>query len=216
MNTALNGCYKVIISSTFSLPLGVSHKDSMNNCQVVAISGVSGSGKTSIVKKLADEFNCPFLLFDDHTDKSTYPQNMKLWLNNGADVSLIKTPRFIDSLQDLVSTNASGYVFIEEPFGKSRKEISSLIDYVVLLDQPLELCLARIIKRHTDPLNVSSLDSIDHYLNRYLDHFREIYLTTANQVRNHCDLAISDVVSAKETTHCISRWLKQMQDYNVK
>jgi uridine kinase len=188
----------------------------MNNCQVVAISGVSGSGKSTIVKTLADELNCPFLLFDDHTNTSTYPQNMKLWLNNGADVSLIKTPSFSSSLQKLVSTNNSRYIFIEEPFGKSRKEISSLIDYVVLLDQPMELCLARIIKRHTDPLNASSLPALDNYLDKYLDHFRDIYLTTANQVKNHCDLAISGAVSTKETTHCIHRWLHQMQNSNVK
>lgn len=41
----------------------------MNNIKVVAVSGVSSSGKTTIVKQLANEFNCPFILFDDHTDK---------------------------------------------------------------------------------------------------------------------------------------------------
>ncbi|PKG80650.1 hypothetical protein CXF85_21245 [Colwellia sp. 75C3] len=61
----------------------------MNSTKVVAISGVSGAGKTTIVKQLAKEFNCPFLLFDDHTDKETYPENMKAWLKSGANVSLI-------------------------------------------------------------------------------------------------------------------------------
>jgi uridine kinase len=49
----------------------------MNKSKVVAISGVSGSGKTTTIKKLAKEFNCPFILFDDHTDKDTYPHSMK-------------------------------------------------------------------------------------------------------------------------------------------
>ncbi|GAC19992.1 nucleoside/nucleotide kinase family protein [Paraglaciecola arctica] len=125
----------------------------MNNIKVVAVSGASGAGKTTIVKELADEFDCPFLLFDAHTDNSTYPKNIKNWLKNGANVSLIKTPRFVTSLESLISKNDSRFIFIEEPFGKERDSMSSLIDFVVLLDQPLELCLARIIKRHTEQPN---------------------------------------------------------------
>ena len=34
----------------------------MPNTKVVAISGASGAGKTTIVKQLASKFDCPFLL----------------------------------------------------------------------------------------------------------------------------------------------------------
>ena len=90
----------------------------MNNTKVVAISGTSGAGKTTIVKQLANEFDCPFLLFDDYIDESTYPQNMNNWLKNGANVSLIKTPRFVTSLENLISKSSSRYIFIEVPFCK--------------------------------------------------------------------------------------------------
>jgi uridine kinase len=180
----------------------------MNNTKVVAISGVSGAGKTTIVKQLADEFTCPFLLFDDHTDKDSYPDNMNDWFKNGAKVSLIKTPRFVSALNSLLSKNNSRYIFIEEPFGKERNVMSSLIDYVILLDQPLELCLSRIIKRHIDHPQPDSLDSIASYLNKYDDHLREIYISAANQVRNNCDLIIEHVLSIKNTSDIISNWLK--------
>lgn len=150
----------------------------MNNIKVVAVIGVSGAGKTTIVKLLAKEFDCPFLLFDDHTDKSTYPKDMKIWLQNGANVSLIKTPKFICSLKTLISKIHSRFIFVEEPFGRERDSLSSLIDYVVFLDQPIELCLSRIIQRHTD--NPNSIYSISKYLNKYDDHFRDIYVSTAN------------------------------------
>ena len=180
----------------------------MNNIKVVAVSGASGAGKTTIVKELANEFDCPFLLFDAHTDKSTYPQNMKNWLKNGANVSLIKTPKFVTSLESLISKNDSRFIFIEEPFGKERDSMSSLIDYVVLLDQPLELCLARIIKRHTEQPNSDSICSISNYLDKYEDHFREIYISAVKQVRNKSDLIFNEVVSIKDTTDYIANWLK--------
>ena len=180
----------------------------MNNPKVVAISGVSGAGKTTIVKQLATKFSCPFLLFDDHTDKSTYPKDMKLWLKNGANVSLIKTPKFVSSLEGLVSHSDSRFIFIEEPFGKERDSMSSLIDYVVLLDQPMELCLARIIKRHTEKSNSDTITSISSYLHKYEDHFRNIYISVTNQVRSNCDLVLHEVISIKDTTDYISDWLK--------
>jgi uridine kinase len=180
----------------------------MNNTKVVAISGVSGAGKTTIVKQLANEFDCPFLLFDDHTDKSTYPQDMKHWLNRGANVSLIKTPKFVNSLESLISKNNNRFIFIEEPFGKERDSMSSLIDYVVLLDHPMELCLARINKRHTEQPNLDSIKSISHYLDKYEDHFREVYISAVHQVRNNADLIFKELVSIKESTNYISNWLE--------
>ncbi len=180
----------------------------MNNTKVVAVSGVAGAGKTTIVKQLANEFDCPYLLFDDHTDEGSYPQDMKQWLKSGANVSLITTPKFVNSLESLLLKSDSRYIFIEEPFGKERDAMSLFIDYVILLDQPMELCLARIIKRHTEQANSASISSISNYLDKYQDHFRDIYISAANQVRNNADLVFQEVMSINDTTNYIVNWLK--------
>jgi len=59
----------------------------MQQTRVIALSGVSGAGKTSVIKCLAEEFNSPTLLFDDFVEPNTYPLNMKAWLHQGADIS---------------------------------------------------------------------------------------------------------------------------------
>jgi len=74
-----------------------------------------------------------------------------------------------------MSVTMTPYVFIEEPFGKNRETMSPLIDYVVLLDLPLPLCLSRIIARHTAPFNLDSPHLISCYLDKHEDHFRDIY-----------------------------------------
>jgi uridine kinase len=180
----------------------------MNYTKVVSVSGVSGAGKTTIVKQLADDFNCPFLLFDEHIDKNTYPKDMKLWLKQGANLSQIKTPRLVSSLGSLISESSSPYIFIEEPFGKERDAMSALINYVVLLDPPMELCLARVLRRHTEQPSSNSINSISKYLDKYEDHFRDIYISAANQVRSNADLIFKEIVSIKATTNYISNWLK--------
>ena len=189
----------------------------MNTTKVVAISGASGAGKTSVVKQMSAAFNSPTLFFDDHTQNNTYPKEMKTWLENGANVSDIKTPKLVESLRKLKSQSNSKYIFVEEPFGKQRDSISSLVDYVVLLDLPLEICLARIIKRNiANYINQSdrSIDSISSYLDKYEDHLRDVYFEAVDQVRQNCDFLITKVSSIEVTAKSISNWLKVMQTDN--
>lgn len=181
----------------------------MKNTKVIAISGASGSGKTTIVNHLAKVFDCPFLLFDDYIDECTYPTDMKQWLRNGSDVSLIKTPRLVNCLRQEISQASSRYIFVEEPFGKERDAMSPLIDYVVLLDQPMELCLMRIIKRHINFSN--STNAIAKYLNKYDDHLRDIYIGAVSKVCANADLIITEVTSITNTTNHISDWLSNIE-----
>ena len=180
----------------------------MSSTKVIAISGVSGAGKTKIIKYLSNQLNCPHLLFDEYTDDKTYPSNMKNWLAEGADVSLIKTPKLTHALTQLLSTNNNRIILIEEPFGKAREEMATFIDHVIFLDPPLELCLARVIQRQLKHCDEHSQSSISGYLDKYVDHFRDIYRDTASQVRKNCDLVIQENIAIKDVIQSINCWLK--------
>ena len=90
----------------------------MQQTRVIALSGVSGAGKTSVIKCLAEEFNSPTLLFDDFVEPNTYPLDMKAWLHQGADISQIKSPRLTKALSELKAQCGSPMIFIEKLSGE--------------------------------------------------------------------------------------------------
>ncbi|TMP83142.1 hypothetical protein CWB73_02780 [Pseudoalteromonas phenolica] len=178
----------------------------MQRTRVIALCGVSGAGKTSVIKRLAEAFNSPTLLFDDFVEPNTYPLDMKAWLQGGADVSQIKSPRFTKALSELKVHSDSPMIFIEEPFGRERAEIAHLIDYVIMLDMPMEVCLSRVIQRHLKHSNDLST-TLSNYLRKYDDHLRDVYIAAGNQVRQSSDLIITNVGTIASIQSIISDWL---------
>ncbi|MEQ3515443.1 hypothetical protein ABMY35_19170 [Pseudoalteromonas sp. BZB3] len=184
----------------------------MQRTRVIALSGVSGAGKTSVIKRLSEEFNSPTLLFDDFVEPNTYPIDMKAWLHQGANVSQIQSPRFTKALSELKTLSElkvhsdSQMIFIEEPFGRERAEIAHLIDYVIMLDMPIEVCLSRVVKRHLKHSNDPST-TLSNYLRKYDDHLRDVYIAAANHVRQSSDLIITNVGTIASIQSTISDWL---------
>ena len=175
--------------------------------KVVAISGTSGSGKTTQVRLLAEHFNCPYLLFDDYVIEQTYPRDMKVWLHRGANLSELKTTGFITALETIKLDNAYPYVFIEEPFARCRDSIATLIDVAVFLDTSMEICLSRTIQRNLNNPDVDSANQVLTYLARYDDHLRDVYIETAAQAKSTSDFVVDGSLSTELTTKRVIAWL---------
>ena len=176
--------------------------------KVVAISGMSGSGKTSLIKRLSLSLSCPYLLFDDFVDIESYPNNMKEWVLNGACASDIKTPLMEKALIELLETSKSEYVFVEEPFGKSRLPLSSSIDKVVLLDIPMDICLSRVISRNIAQSCGGPTQQINQYLAKYNEFLRDAYIKTNSQTRLKSDLIIDKAYPLRELEKIVIQWLR--------
>lgn len=185
---------------------------------VIAISSVSGGGKTTLVNRTAALLEGTKLFFDDYASVSEYPSDFKKWLEDGANVSEWKTPQFSRDLAALkrgetivspidgAKIQPSDYIVIEEPMGRKRAEMAGLIDFVAVIDTPLEIALTRRLLRDYVPGSLEEIEkatreqlaaSVDQmvsglrgFLEGYLYFARDIYITVQEQAKENCDLVL--------------------------
>jgi uridine kinase len=165
---------------------------------VIAVSGYSGAGKSTVVSHLSKRFNCAALFFDDYASRKDFPIDLTVWLKEGGNPNLIRTPLLRNDLiqllnghpVELVKGNGwakeyginheqndvqiikpSPLLIVEEPFGREREEIKDLVDIVVYLNLEPEIALGRRIHDLIKYLRSDSevlINLLDHFLYDYL------------------------------------------------
>jgi uridine kinase len=181
-------------------------------CFVIAVAGPSGAGKSTLVKELVRELkDAVALYFDDYhpgiVSSTSYPKDLAQWLAEGANPDSWATPQMIADLQALLNgeTIASPdnksvlrpatFIVMEEPFGRARTPLKKLVNYVIAINTPLEVALARRLlreaekpyfKEHPDEFGSSMLN----YLHIYLEIARPLYLAANEHVHKDCNLVL--------------------------
>lgn len=161
---------------------------------VVAVSGMSGAGKTSVVKKtVALLGNATALFFDDYIHVSTYPADLLEWLARGADVDEWKTPQLAADLRAL-RAGEFDYVVMEEPFGRKRAEMRGLIDMAAHLDVPADVLLARRLLRRLEEerhqFGDGVLDRVHQDLREHLATDRSLEIAGAASAKAAADIVL--------------------------
>jgi uridine kinase len=177
---------------------------------VIAISGAAGAGKTALVRKVANLLDdAVALYFDDYKFVANYPTDIAKWIEQGKDLDAWDIPQLFDDLKALRGGKAislpaekgevrpTKFIVLEEPSGRERTGMRELIDFVVLLDLPLEIALARkVVEDLRRCLTEVPPDKLAKAVQRGVDYFslyplaREYYLTIVERVSKDCDLIL--------------------------
>ncbi|MBD2107023.1 hypothetical protein [Nodosilinea sp. FACHB-13] len=194
---------------------------------VVAISGPSGAGKTSLVQKVTCLLeDAVSFYFDDYVCVSKYPSDFSQWIREGADLNQWETLQLLEDLQALRHGKAislpenqeiiqsASFIVIEEPFGRERAKMSELIDFVAYINLPLEVALARRLLRDIEQcVTERKQDILAAYLKEYLTEYlnggtRELYFEVSTRVLQNCDLILNGVNSLDELANEIVTAIK--------
>lgn len=176
-----------------------------DTCFVIAVSGPSGAGKSTAVRNLVTRLgDATALYFDDYEASSIYP-DMTQWLANGADPNQFQTPQLSADLRALCAgkpitllhngqvAQPARVIVLEEPFGRERAEIADLIDFVVCIDLPLEIALARKLLRMlgfflAEQTPDAFAKQLQFFLPWYIESGRELYRAMQQLVLQNCDV----------------------------
>lgn len=194
---------------------------------VVAISGPSGAGKTSLVQRVTRLLeDAVSFYFDDYVCVSKYPSDFSQWIREGADPNQWETPQLLEDLQALrhgesISlpenqgiVKSASFIVLEEPFGRERAKMSELIDFVACINLPLEVALARRLLRDIEQcVTEGKQDIMADYLKEYLTEYlnggtRELYFEVSTRVLQNCDLILNGVNSLDELANEIVTAIK--------
>jgi uridine kinase len=178
---------------------------------VVSVSGTSGAGKTTVIEKAAALLpSVAVLRFDDYITLGNDIAQIRAWVDAGADLDEIKTPMLAVDLRKLSAGEAirlpetgrriepADFVILEEPFGRSRLELSSLIDFAVFIEAPPDIALARRTLREIetwqeDPARLIGAISIQ--LQAFIAVGRDAYLAAARAARQSADVVLDGMQS---------------------
>lgn len=115
----------------------------MSGGPVVAVSGVPGSGKTTLARALCARLDATHVAYDRfETMTRRPPAETEAWIARGAPYAEADCPGLPEALE---AARPGGRVIFDTPLGRAHPQTGPYIDFAVWIDCPADLALARKI-----------------------------------------------------------------------
>lgn len=158
---------------------------------VIGVSGISGAGKSTLIKRLAKTLQVTFLIWDDYDEISQGPEDYVKWYGSSKNYEDWVYDDLADTLKKLKAgqkvicpatkreLHPTDYILFDAPLGYCHKATGKHIDFLICLDTPLDIALARRLLRdyrsHPEPQKILE------ELNDYLSRSRPLYILTPEE-----------------------------------
>jgi uridine kinase len=192
---------------------------------VVAVSGLSGSGKSSVIQRTLELLgDAVAIQFDDYASVGAFPEDLKEWLARGADVDAFQTPHLANDLRTLRSGASvtlpgergvvlpAAFILVEEPFGRMRAEMAPLIDFAAHLEVPADMIFARRLLRRLEEerhLGDALYGRLENDLHRHLAEGRELDARGAVAIRAAADVVLDGMRTVDEIAQTLAEHIRE-------
>ncbi|MEH6944245.1 uridine kinase [Bacillus sp. JJ722] len=165
---------------------------------IISISAVSGGGKTTVTKALANKLNTAKTLhFDDYDLEG--PSDVCKWVEKGANYDEWNVNPIINDIKSALNDSDINYIILDYPFSYLNNEMKDLIDISFYINTPLDVAMARRLIRN--PLN--SIDEVIYECELYLSAGRMAYLEMEKSVKPDADYVIDGQITIDSIVEAI-------------
>jgi uridine kinase len=171
---------------------------------VIAVAAPPGGGKTTLSTTIAAKLgNAPILHYDDFerfTRQS--PAEIEAWLDRGARLDEIPAPGFTEELRKM-RTSGAPYVVVDAPLGRAHPPTAAMVDFLIFVDTPLDIALARVVRDQASLAARSSAPGAARnfaawlvgYLDNYTRFMRRSYDVQRTTVMPQADLVLDGTLT---------------------
>ncbi|MGG7141988.1 hypothetical protein ACQPVP_00775 [Clostridium nigeriense] len=172
---------------------------------VIAISAVSGGGKTTVIQSLNNQLTSSKALYFDDYDFEECPDDFFEWVQSSCDYNLWNTDILVKDINYLLNQSNLEYILLDYPFAYKNDKVAPYIDYTIFIDTPLDIAMARRILR--DKIN-ESVDLLENDLINYLSKGRVAYLEMIKTIKPNSDFIIDGTLELDDIVTEIIKKIK--------
>ena len=190
---------------------------------VISISGLSGSGKTTVTSALKAQLaNSTVISFDDYGERVYLDRDINEWSADGEDYNEWYVEPIVADFERLLSEPLD-YIIFDYPFGYGNRLVGQYINLTIFIDVPLDVALARrIIRDYTSravntnvaDVEEASLTGLDKELRFYLSCSRFTYAHMPETQKPYSDLVVDGTKTPNDISNELLSYIKTRNHYD--
>jgi uridine kinase len=166
---------------------------------VIGLSGVPGSGKTTLTQLLRKSFGQARVVFYDAFQTIVHmpPDQVRKWFAAGADPNDFALTELVGELtrqtQIRPADRGRPLVIFETPFGRMHRATGAFIDFLVWIDTPLDVALSRATLAFLAAVKQGEATEFIKWQTQYMQNYptlRPMYVSQRERIISSADLVV--------------------------